>query len=264
MFCPSDFRIVLCSPEGEANVGATARSMACFGLTDLVLVTPHHLPDEQAHNWSCHGSTILEHARIVSSLDEALSEVNLAVGFTRRTGRKRHKVSTVADLSQELQQHPNPGRVALLFGTEMSGLSTEELDACHRLAIIPSLGSLNLGHAVSIALYELFGRSLQPELKPQVKPLKAQLLAAPEKLAPPQLTKCMLSAIADHLRTMGYPFHKASLSEEMKKLANIVDRARLETWETNFLGGLFKHLRLRFEELSQQQAAPPHHNIGEE
>ncbi len=46
---------------------------------------------------------------------------------------------------------------------------------------------------------------------------------------------------------MGYPFHQASLEEEMTKLSDILERAELEEWETNFLGGMFKHLRIQFE-----------------
>lgn len=232
---PAAVRIVLVSPEGEANMGAVARAMACFGPTDLVLVTPRRPPAEEARNWACHGLPILEACRVAGSLDEALEGVNLAVGLTRRAGKRRHRMLSPKDFKTEVLPRSLPGRVALVFGTEESGLSNEELDRCHRLVRIPSRGSLNLSHAVSLVLYELFGREepIRPKRGPQP--------------ASPELRRRMLDALAGHLRGMGYPFHQASLEEEMTKLADILERAELEEWETNFLGGMFKHLRIQFE-----------------
>jgi len=238
---PQNVRVVLVSPEGEANMGAVARSMACFGLADLVLVTPYRQPAEEARNWSCHGLPILEGCRQVESLEEALRGINLAAGLTRRAGKRRHRMLSPKDFKTQILPRSLPCRVALVFGTEESGLSNEELDLCHRLVRIPSLGSLNLSHAVTLMLYELFGRE-EP-----VRSGKGHRPAAPE------LRRRMLDALAGHLRAMGYPFHQASLEEEMTKLADILERAELEEWETNFLGGMFKHLRVQFESARGQR-----------
>lgn len=232
---PEDVRVVLVSPEGEANMGAVARTMACFGLADLVLVTPYRQPGEDARNWACHGTPVLEGCRLAASLDEALEGVNLAVGLTRRAGKRRHRMLSPRDFKTEVLPRSLPGRVALVFGTEERGLSNDELDRCHRLVRIPSQGSLNLAHAVTIMLYELFGRE---------EPVRSGKGHQP---ASPELRRRMLDALAGHLRVMGYPFHQASLEEEMTKLADILERAELEEWETNFLGGMFKHLRVQFE-----------------
>ena len=232
---PKDVRVVLVSPEGEANMGAVARTMACYGLEDLVLVTPYRQPAEEARNWACHGLPVLEGSRQVESLDQALEGINLAAGLTRRAGKRRHRMLSPKEFKTEVLPRSLPCRVALVFGTEESGLSNEELDRCHRLVRIPSLGSLNLAHAVTIALYELFGRE---------EPVHSQRAHRP---ASPELRRRMLDALAGHLSAMGYPFHQATLEEEMTKLSDILERADLEVWETNFLGGLFKHLRVQFE-----------------
>jgi TrmH family RNA methyltransferase len=53
---------------------------------------------------------------------------------------------------------PAPDRVALLFGSEKTGLSNEDLSHCHWLLRIPTREehrSMNLGQAVAVCLYEL-------------------------------------------------------------------------------------------------------------
>lgn len=211
--------------------------MACFGPTELVLVAPYKEPNAEAYNWSCHGKEILEHSRTVDTLEEALLGANMTVGFTRRAGRHRHKMESLQDFSQEINQATDPGTVALLFGNEESGLSNDELDGCHRLVTIPSLGSLNLAHSVSLALYDILCRT---------RPVPGH---RPKELASPELRTNMMRAVRGHLEVMGYPYHRASLEEETAKFADILERAELETWETNFICGMFKHLRIKFEQL---------------
>lgn len=240
---PEDVRIVLCSPEGEANMGAVARSMSCFGLADLVLVTPFRKPAQEARNWACQGGPVLESLRIVESLDEALEGINLAAGLTRRAGKRRHRMLSPRDFRTQVLPRSLPGRLALVFGTEETGLSKDELDRCHRLVRIPTLGSLNLSHAVSLMLYELFGRE------------EAVRSGKPRQVASPELRRRTMDALAGHLRVMGYPHHQASLEEEMTKLGDILERADLEEWETNFLLGMFKHLRIMFERASGKDKA---------
>lgn len=232
---PEDVRVVLCTPEGEANMGMVARSMACFGLADLVLVTPYRQPAEEARAWACQGGPVLDSVRIVESLDLALEGVNLAAGLTRRRGKRRHRMLSPREFKRDVLPRSLPGRIALVFGTEETGLSKEELDRCHRLVRIPSLGSLNLSHAVSVMLYELFGTE------------EAVPSGNTAALASPDSRRKTMDAIAGHLRVMEYPFHEATLEEEMTKLSDILERAALEEWETKFLLGMFKHLRIQFQ-----------------
>ena len=236
-----DTIVVLCSPEGEANMGGAARSMTCFGLNKLVLVSPRKQPGITAQNWACHGLEVLQAARQVSTLEEALSDVNFAFGFTRRYGKKRHKLLSLPDLKGELDAHAQPGKVALVFGNEESGLSNEDLEGCHRLVTIPSEGSLNLSHSVSLALYELFGRSHSVPGTQQKK------LASAEKRLK------LMKAVGNYLGEMGYPPQRgASKLEEIAKFSDILDRAQLEDWEIGYIGGMFKHLYVKFQELQNQ------------
>lgn len=243
MLDPQNTKVVLCTPEGEANMGGAARSMLCFGVKELVLVAPRTQPAETARNWSCHGRPILDAAIQVPTLADALSDVNLAIGFTRRCGRTRHKLLSLPALYDELNADPEPGRIALVFGNEESGLSNEELEGCRRLVTIPSEGSLNLSHSVSLALYELFGRR---------KPVPG---TRPKKLASAEHRQLLMTALSKYLGAMGYPPQRGtSLTKEMSRFADILDRAQLEEWEINFLGGMFKHLYVKFSSLQEPAA----------
>ena len=242
-FNPANVRVVLCHPAGQANIGAVARSMACFGLDQLILVDPLAEPGVEAGNWACaHGTPVLQACSIVPTLDKALQGVTLAAGFTRREGHDRHQMMSLPEFHGHLLDNPQLGGLALVFGNEESGLSNAETDACHKLVNIPSLGSLNLAHAVSLALYELFARERAPEL----------VHSETHELASPELRQSLVKAIGEHLAAMGYPSHRSTLTAEMVKFANLLERARLEKWEVNYLGGMFKQLRNNCEKRSAE------------
>src|SRR5690606_39244186 len=133
---------------------------------------------------------------------------------------RRHRMHTPEEFKWDVLPGYLPGKVALVFGPEEAGLSNADLDLCHRMVRIPSRGSLNLSHAVTVMLYELFGRGdpVEERRRPGV--------------ADAGTRRAMLDALAGHLRAMGYPFHEATLEEEMTKLGEILERAQLEEWET--------------------------------
>jgi len=154
-------RVVLVRPHFAGNLGAVARVMHNFGCSDLVLVAPHVPPDDvEARRWSCGGAFVLERARVVASLDEALagSELSAATsahtdGIVRRTG-----LYSLRELAPRLHPDSADRPIALVFGPEPHGLTTAEIDRCHYLVTIPTnpeYPSLNLAQAVAIALYEV-------------------------------------------------------------------------------------------------------------
>jgi len=154
-------RVVLVRPEVAGNVGATARAMRNFGLTDLALVAPVANPlDEEARKRSTHGESILHHARIVETVDEAVADCVLVIGTSARTGGpfRRQTVGTPDEIMPLLAAAMASAPVALVFGPEPSGLSNPEVTRCHHLVTIPAdpeYPALNLSQAVAICLYEL-------------------------------------------------------------------------------------------------------------
>lgn len=236
---PDQVRVILVAPCGDANVGAAARALAAFGAEDLVLVNPRRPPGRVARNWACQGRGVLERCRMVENLEAALEGTNLAAALTRRGGKRRHRLVSAAEFAEEVLPRYLPGRVALVFGTEESGLSNQEMLLCHRRVGIPThprSGSLNLAHAVTVTLYELLGRGRRISS------------GRPPQPAPPELRARMVAEIGRRLEALGYPGHQATLQEEMVKLADILERARLERWEINFLLGIFRHIERRLQQ----------------
>jgi len=164
--------IVLVAPRNPLNIGAAARAMANFGFHRLSIVAPF------AVNWMEAKSAVgapdlLREARVFDTLAEAVRDCSLVLG-TGSLDRRRPVQTTLglpeaAELirktlnasslppDHEIPRKPSQ-RVALLFGSEKHGLTTEELSWCHALAVIETCDaqpSMNLGQAVAVCLYEI-------------------------------------------------------------------------------------------------------------
>lgn len=154
------FRVVLVEPKIEGNVGAVARSMANFGLHELVLLNPCPLGDE-AHRRARHGRPILEEAKAAETLRDALSGTDLSVGTTgvsTESERAFHRqTSSPWELAEKLRGAK--GRAALVLGREDYGLLNEELSQMDLLVHVPchpDYPVMNLSHAAAVLFYELF------------------------------------------------------------------------------------------------------------
>jgi tRNA/rRNA methyltransferase len=156
-------RIVLVRPHYPGNVGATARVMRNFGLEDLVLVAPvADINDRRAREMSTQGEDILDKARIVPDLGDAVGDCTLVVATSARTGGlfRRQSSGSPREILPKLAELLAPDRpAALVFGPEPNGLGNDEISRCHYLVHIPSspeYPALNLAQAVAICLYELY------------------------------------------------------------------------------------------------------------
>jgi tRNA/rRNA methyltransferase len=150
--------VVLSRPSHPGNIGAAARAMKTMGFGDLVLVAPRHFPDPDATAMAAGASGPLESARICTTLDAALADRVLAVGFTARARDLSHETLALREAAPAIVAAAAHGPVALVFGNETSGLSNEELSRCQRLVSVPAnpeYSSLNLAAAVQVACYEL-------------------------------------------------------------------------------------------------------------
>jgi tRNA/rRNA methyltransferase len=149
-------RIVLCRPSHPGNIGAAARAMKAMGLSDLRLVAPERYPAPEAQWMATHAVDVLESAKVVSSLGEAISDCAAAFALSARPREWSPRVldvRTAAGKALELND-----KVAFVFGNETAGLTNEEVFACQFLVHIPAnpeFSSLNLAQAVQIVAYEL-------------------------------------------------------------------------------------------------------------
>jgi tRNA/rRNA methyltransferase len=151
-------RVVLVRTSHPGNIGASARAMYTMGLARLVLVEPARFPHADAQALATGASAILEDAMVVATLAEALAGCALAIGLSARPRAFAGRVMSIREAAREAAARTRDGDVALVFGTEMSGLSNEELAQCGIAATIPAnpgYASLNLAAAVQVAAYEM-------------------------------------------------------------------------------------------------------------
>ena len=154
----SRIRVVLSQPSHPGNIGAAARAMKTMGFADLALVRPRHFPDPDATARAAGAADVLALARVHDTLEAALGDCALAVGFSARPRDLSHPATALRDAAAPIVEAAAHGRVALVFGNETSGLSNEELARCQMLAAIPAnpdYASLNLAAAVQVACYEI-------------------------------------------------------------------------------------------------------------
>ena len=157
----SRINIVLVEPKVPGNIGAVARAMTTMGLSRLVLVNPVEFRHTDEARWMAHGAgEILDAARIVPTLEEAVKDLALVVGTT---GRMRSAwLSPIQPIEQacaELTAVARNQPAGILFGREDRGLLNDELQRCNTIARIPAATaypSLNLAQAVMVCAYELF------------------------------------------------------------------------------------------------------------
>ncbi len=160
-------RIVLVRTSHPGNIGAAARAMWTMGLARLTLVAPRHFPDPEATARAAGAGAVLDAARVVPTLADALVGASLVIGLSARRREFAGRVLPLRAAAHEVATCAAHGEVALVFGTEMSGLSNEELAQCGVVAAItanPEYGSLNVAAAVQVAAYELRVAMLSDEV----------------------------------------------------------------------------------------------------
>ena len=151
-------RFVLVGTTHPGNIGATARAMKNMGHHDLVLVAPRYFPHEDATARASGAEDLLDNARVVDSLDEALADCHFAAAASARNRAIEWPTYSPRECAQELTQKNATGKVAVVMGPEKSGLSNDHLDRCHALLNIPTdpnFSSLNIAMAVQVISYEL-------------------------------------------------------------------------------------------------------------
>jgi tRNA/rRNA methyltransferase len=226
----SSVRIVLSRPSHPGNIGAAARAMKTMGFDDLALVAPRHFPDPDATAMAAGAADLLSRARVFATLEGALADRALAIGFSARERELSHAPATLRDAAGEIVAAAREGGVALVFGNETSGLSNEELSRCQRLVTIasnPAYGSLNLAAAVQVACYELA--------------VAAETFAVPASRQRDAASVGDVEGFFAHLEgaavSSGY-LDPARPGRFMERMRRLFARAKLERHEVKLLRGL--------------------------
>ncbi|MBI4465189.1 MAG: RNA methyltransferase [Acidobacteria bacterium] len=149
---------MLVRTRNPLNIGAAARAIANFGFQDLYLVATHRPVWEESRS-APGAEELLQKACAVPDLLSAIADRTLVLGtssLSRRSPARR--VIPLDQVSDFLKERPQQDRLALLFGSEKTGLRNEELSCCHGVIHISTAKrcpSMNLGQAVAVCCYEL-------------------------------------------------------------------------------------------------------------
>lgn len=226
--------IVLVATRNPLNIGAAARAMTNFGFTSLRLVNPYEPSFREARS-AVNAAEVLASAQVFNNLPEAVADCSLVIGTTAGRNRElRQQLHTLKDGAAEVRRHLASGRVALLFGSEKTGLSNHDLSLCHWLLHIPTRDahvSMNLGQAVAVCLYQIV-RELEETPAVSTSPPALATAQDLERLAALLLESLTLSEYAK-------PGMEASLDEKVRRL---VRRLNLNASDAELLLGMLRQI----------------------
>ncbi len=231
-------RIILVEPKSEGNVGAVARAMRNFGARDLVLVRPCPLGDE-ARKRAMHGVAILQAAKKVDSFDAAIRGADFLIGTSGIDTRSEKRFARISVSPRELATRVASlqGTVAVAFGREDFGLFESELARCDVLATIPAAADypiLNLSHAATVLLYELFAVRMSMRARREASGLEKEKLN---------------EAFAALLEVTHYPEHKRARTKIMFR--RLMGRAVPSAWEYHAFMGALQRATKRIQRLEK-------------
>ena len=205
--------------------------MKTMGLTRLYLVQPKYFPDGQAKSLAVNATDVLDSAVVTNTLDEAVADCQFVIGVSGKERSLSQQVMNVREAAKEVRDIASSQQVALVFGTEMSGLTNAEADRCQMLATIPAnpdYTSLNLAQAVQVMCYEVRMAVTEGELHYDEKPAE---LASQDDL------ERFYAHMQDVLTQIGYINPRAP-KKLFERIRRIYSRARLEKEEVNLLRGI--------------------------
>lgn len=235
----ANIRIILVNTSHPGNIGSVARAMKTMGITQLYLVSPKLFPHAKATELAAGADDILDHAVVTGSLEQALDPCKLIIGTSVRNRSNPLPCLTPVECGQKVTAAARDcAPVGLLFGTENSGLSNEQLAYCHYQLLIPAnpdYCSLNLSAAVQIICYEIYQASLKLNTNRE-KPL-ALGTSHYDSLASSQEISLFYQHLERTLEAIGFlqPSNPKHLMLRLKRLFN---RAQLEHSEVNILRGI--------------------------
>ena len=223
--------IVLVGTTHPGNIGACARAMKNMGLHDLRLVAPQKFPHAEARARASGAEDILDNAKVVATLDEAIRDCVYVAGASARSRSIDWPSLNARDSAARLASESQKGMVAAIFGPEQSGLSNADLDRCDTLLTIPTdpnFSSLNLGMAVQVLTYEIRS-ALVDEKWPEYE--------ASEPLATADEMEHFYTHLEDVMTGSGFmdPSNPRNL---MRRLRRLFIRAKPDRNELNILRGI--------------------------
>lgn len=224
-----NIRIVLINTFHPGNIGAAARAMKNMGLSQLYLVDPRVFPDEEADSRAAGAKDLLEHAVVVSTMDEAIADCQLVIGTSARNRTFDLPIFDAHDCAKKIVGEAQLGKVAIVFGRETMGLHNSELQKCNYHVYIPANPEypvLNVSAAIQLVCYEIWQAHSKQDYEEQEQsyPLTRDM-------------ELFYEHLENALRGTNFiiPQHQGKVMDKLRRYFN---RSRPERTELNMLRGI--------------------------
>ena len=229
-----NLRIVLVRTRNPLNIGAAARAMSNFGASSLRLVAPYEKAFREAVS-AVGALPLLAAAQESGSVSEAVQDCSLVVGTTAIGNRElQHELCGLEDGAKRIRQKLAVAKVAVLFGSEKTGLSNRDLSHCHWLVRIPTREehrSMNLAQAVAVVMYELSRSGGRPPGRSLTPPQEADM----------ETLGRLNAALRESLDLSGY-IHPRSAASAEEKLRRMLLRFDLNSADAEVLLGMVRRI----------------------
>ncbi len=209
-----------------------------MALEELVLVRPKQFPHSEATARASGADDILERARVVGTVAEALAGCGFIAGTTSRDRDQNFRVVDVRNAAERIVSEARRAPAAVLFGAERTGLTNDDLEAAHALIRIPANEaylSLNLAMAVQLVAYELF----------RAQGAKVVPVPTDAPLASPEEMERLYAHLAQVMEEVDFRDRTQSGTHLMARIRRFLQRAELDQNEVNILRGLLTAMQNR-------------------
>ena len=230
----NNISFILHKPQLSENIGACARALKNFNFNKLLLVSPKpSFPNDKIIATSVGAKDIIKKTKVFRTLEESLNKIDILVATSARFRNKNIKHISLSDLDQI----DYTKKVGLLFGSEASGLSNNEVSYADYTLQIPSnknFRSLNLSHSL-IIIAQIINTLISKKKFKFKKSLKI-------KTASKQDINKMLALCINKLedKDFFYPLEKKPIM--LENLRSIFYKLNLSEKETRILSSVFAGL----------------------
>ena len=231
----SNIYFILVRPQIGENIGSVARAIKNFNIKYLRIVNPRcSWPNPKALATSVGAKDILHSVKIYDSVEKSIGDLDLIFASSSRIRKVNKKIISVVNLKKEIKKGK---KIGILFGSESSGLTNNEISCADYLVKIPSnkkFSSLNLSHSAIIFCFELFKHFSRD--KSEFKSTYKSSIASKSEV------NKFLNFIIKALDKKGFlqPNHKRQ--SMIRNINNIFHRLNLSDQEIRILLGIFSTL----------------------
>jgi tRNA/rRNA methyltransferase len=227
--------IILVFPENPDNIGAAARAIKNMGFSNLRLVRPPGSWRAKAKKMAVSAEDVLKKGKAYDSLQEAIRDLGLVIGTTRRSGGQRGPFLSFDKALARIRGNSHNRKIGIVFGRESKGLANEESALCDHLVTLPtgsSYPSLNLAQAVMVMLFALCRERRLEKKVPHERALNKKEI------------EITIAHFEEALKALGYKAGGADLLPRiLRTLRGLIKRSGLLEPEAQMIKGLSRKIR---------------------